>query len=415
MRTVAASRKYWLSVCPTHSFRCSRHVRTNRHCLVHNVPIRMTSSVLRDGDALRLSREPNAALEPQRQRASPTATTSSIPPLHMVPDAAPPDLLISALEKTEQHAMLCHIVRNIDVDNMSVSEFCALAQSAVGFDRPAARAWLDVAADAGLVVILPQDVVHFRPIEVLSHVNRAVAVPDAVRLDISRELEDVQRQLAPLETEKARLDARVRTMNQRMWGCVAFAVGNTAWLLARLVFIDFDWDVMEPISYFLMQLGAMAATGYFAYYGQEYTPTEVQLRIASHRQLRVYRKHGFPLDRYVGLRLRRDALLVALERHANWLPFPLTVATEATEAGADDTRAPELVEAHGRGFLRLADADVVQVLQEQQARAPSTTGKGVTAAAVGAVDTGIPSIDEVEPGDPMQTTAAYRDAPEPAK
>lgn len=188
--------------------------------------------------------------------------------------------------KFEKSAILCNFIRRVRVDNMGMAEFCHMAQHTVGYNEVEAKAFLDRAADVGLLIVLPNDIIHLRPLEVISAAHKSMGLLDPIHEKLASELATVNAQLQPLQVQKEELDKFAKKLDQRVWTLAAAGLGSLGWVMARLVFIDFDWDVMEPVSYFVMQAGVWVAAVYFAWYGREYTPTDVQLRIATQRQVR---------------------------------------------------------------------------------------------------------------------------------
>jgi len=69
-------------------------------------------------------------------------------------------------------------------------------------------------------------------------------------------------------------------------------------ILARMVWWEFNWDIMEPITYFVT-FGTLF-TGYlfFVFTGMEYTYNNLKLRLKQRRLRALYLRYGFNWKRW---------------------------------------------------------------------------------------------------------------------
>ncbi|KAJ8669087.1 hypothetical protein QAD02_000346 [Eretmocerus hayati] len=116
--------------------------------------------------------------------------------------------------------------------------------------------------------------------------------------EVMLHLEEVKVELEPLEQMRVELEeAGARRSHLATYvalGMMSFQFG----FLARLVFWEYSWDVMEPITYFVTYATAMGCYMYFIATRQEYTLPDVFHRehlIGFHKKAK---KKGFDLDRY---------------------------------------------------------------------------------------------------------------------
>eukprot|EP01006_Ploeotia_vitrea_P001326 TRINITY_DN104607_c0_g1_i1.p1 TRINITY_DN104607_c0_g1~~TRINITY_DN104607_c0_g1_i1.p1 ORF type:complete len:258 (+),score=26.98 TRINITY_DN104607_c0_g1_i1:27-800(+) len=195
--------------------------------------------------------------------------------------------------KTEEFKDLC--VKS-GIDPVSVPQILD------SFERAAVIVRLD--ANDNTVIIKPETV--FNELHDLLRINYDPNEKDTIALG------EVEQKLAELEKQKAPLDYAVG-QNVSTW----FAAGGAGVALlmagmARLTFVDFDWDVMEPATYFITSGAATLMFGWYAWNKEEYTYTNLQQRMVNKRRTRKYIKAGFPVSDYMATIKRRDELKAKL-------------------------------------------------------------------------------------------------------
>ena len=113
-----------------------------------------------------------------------------------------------------------------------------------------------------------------------------------------RELEDLQKELEPLEHQRQEIirHAGERT-NMLTWaglGLMATQFG----ILARLTWWEYSWDIMEPVTYFVTYGTAIAGYAYFLLTRQEYLYPDA----ADRQRLMIFhkkaRKHRWDVEKY---------------------------------------------------------------------------------------------------------------------
>lgn len=68
--------------------------------------------------------------------------------------------------------------------------------------------------------------------------------------------------------------------------------------LARLTWWEFNWDIMEPVTYFITFGTAVLGYAYFVIQKREYTFPDLREAIMVKRMFKQYTKHNFDVDRY---------------------------------------------------------------------------------------------------------------------
>jgi len=116
--------------------------------------------------------------------------------------------------------------------------------------------------------------------------------------ELVRELEDLQKELEPLEHQRQEIirHAGERT-NMLTWaglGLMATQFG----ILARLTWWEYSWDIMEPVTYFVTYGTAIAGYAYFLLTRQEYLYPDA----ADRQRLMIFhkkaRKHRWDVEKY---------------------------------------------------------------------------------------------------------------------
>jgi len=116
--------------------------------------------------------------------------------------------------------------------------------------------------------------------------------------ELVRELEDLQKELEPLENQRQEIirHAAERT-NLLTWaglGLMATQFG----VLARLTWWEYSWDIMEPVTYFVTYGTAMAGYAYFVLTRQEYLYPDAENRQRLMLFHKKARKHRWDVDKY---------------------------------------------------------------------------------------------------------------------
>jgi len=116
------------------------------------------------------------------------------------------------------------------------------------------------------------------------------------------EIKAIEAELFPLMREKIELDRKAYRFSDLVLfgGLGAFAAQYA--FLARLTWWDFNWDIMEPVTYFITSGTALLAMFYFVLAKQEYTFENVRDGVARKRMATTYwRSAKFDVEKYFDL------------------------------------------------------------------------------------------------------------------
>jgi len=83
-------------------------------------------------------------------------------------------------------------------------------------------------------------------------------------------------------------------------------------ILARMVWIDFNWDIMEPVTYFVGLTTLMGGYIFFVLYDQEYTYAALEERQFKKSLRKLYIKEEFHWKRWNELHQEVELLKVLL-------------------------------------------------------------------------------------------------------
>jgi len=194
-------------------------------------------------------------------------------------------------------------------ETLSLEEFLQKCED-LGIDNDQANVILAVLSDLGDVLHVKKnielhDVIFLRPSGVISCLETAldinrIKLSYQERLDLLQSYKDA---LAPLEASAHKhYETAERSASRIAYG-VLFGLSFQFFLFARFTWWDYDWDVMEPVTYFTTIVEtAIAGYGWYLWTGSEYQHMNFRELLLQLRLKREYRKHNFDKAKYVDLR-----------------------------------------------------------------------------------------------------------------
>jgi len=186
------------------------------------------------------------------------------------------------------------------------------------------------ARDLSKAMHMTGDVLHFHSNAELSHLMflkpEMVTRTLAQSLDLKfmtrgvpillQKLNELLPEYLPLNQKKLELDVRAQASAARwMRGGFLYLVLQFGFL-ARCVWIDFNWDIMEPITYFVSLSTLMLGYMFFVLYREEYTYNALEERQRSKALRKLYIKEEFNWKRWHELHKQVEDLKDLLG-HAN--------------------------------------------------------------------------------------------------
>jgi len=129
---------------------------------------------------------------------------------------------------------------------------------------------------------------------------------------LQKELEQILPLYLPLNEKKLQLDDRsLRRAKWWMRASLGYLVLQFS-ILARMVWIDFNWDIMEPITYFVGVFTLLLGFSFFVLYGQDYTYHALERRQQMLALRRLYILEEFNWKRWNHLNDRVRTLWLLL-------------------------------------------------------------------------------------------------------
>lgn len=110
--------------------------------------------------------------------------------------------------------------------------------------------------------------------------------------------EQLKNEFLPLYLKKKELDRRAdRLATVGAWAGFGFLAAQWCFL-ARLTWWEFNWDIMEPVTYFITFGTAVLGYLYFAITKREYSFLDARDAFKKGRMFKSYMSKKFPVDKY---------------------------------------------------------------------------------------------------------------------
>jgi hypothetical protein len=162
------------------------------------------------------------------------------------------------------------------------------------------------------VILKPQEILH----NIYANVN-----PSDIQQQIqslSSNLVQLHEQITPLLKQKVLLDKKAnKALNSRVWLGLGYLSAQTAFF-AKLTWIDYGWDVVEPMTYFVTFTTGLIGYIYFTFRKRDYSYEHAMTHWLDRRKGVEYSKEGFPLEKLRELQLEYDRTVQKLlQLHVN--------------------------------------------------------------------------------------------------
>jgi len=203
----------------------------------------------------------------------------------------------NALLQKEKYNKIRHVLKD-DVRNaISISEFFQLCERH-NISQGEARQVLKALHHAGLVLHFEQnkllsETIFLHPREITQQVLHSLEVPPTIVADIDSRISEIQVELKPLTEVKARIDlAATKHANRSLvFGFLALC-GQFAFL-ARLVWWELNWDIMEPVAYFIGLATTMGGFVFFSFTGRDYGFRDLWEHVRDKKKRKLAAKENF--------------------------------------------------------------------------------------------------------------------------
>jgi len=158
--------------------------------------------------------------------------------------------------------------------------------------------------------------IYLNPLEIAKEVEKSLQLPD-IHLNLKKKkelLEKLKEDFIPLQQQKDLLEAKAHRFVQIIsYGILFFLVGQIL-LFGRLTWWDYDWGVMEPVTYFTSVVETVLA-GYIFYMlnRKEYENTTAREILKQRRFRNLLKSRRYDLPRYQSLKQRIEELQQSIE------------------------------------------------------------------------------------------------------
>jgi 5S rRNA maturation endonuclease (ribonuclease M5) len=185
-------------------------------------------------------------------------------------------------------------LRKIPQSCVNYSEFIQMCGENCS-DQEQAKKIAKILDDSATVIILG-DVVFLKPEQVAKTIQALLPVPGPKPNEAER------KELEEMEKEKVAIDNRADKMVRReLWGGLGFLMVQTLAFM-RLTFWELNWDVMEPICFYVTSMYFMAGYTFFLRTSKEPCFEGFYQSRFSTKQKRLMKLHNFDIARYNQLR-----------------------------------------------------------------------------------------------------------------
>ncbi len=129
-----------------------------------------------------------------------------------------------------------------------------------------------------------------------------------VRDEIDQEIAKLEEQLKPLEEEKKNLDEKALRRANRMIALGVVGLSSQFAILARLTWWELNWDIMEPITYFITFGTGVFAFAFYISRKQAYTFYALREVFFQRSLGKAMVRSGFDREKYRALHQRLSEL-----------------------------------------------------------------------------------------------------------
>eukprot|EP01064_Diplonema_japonicum_P033089 TRINITY_DN6441_c2_g2_i6.p2 TRINITY_DN6441_c2_g2~~TRINITY_DN6441_c2_g2_i6.p2 ORF type:complete len:232 (+),score=58.08 TRINITY_DN6441_c2_g2_i6:63-758(+) len=191
-----------------------------------------------------------------------------------------------------------------DASHVRYEEFDRKCEE-LGVEKEAREGFLRALEQSGSVVYA-DGLVGLQAEQVFDDLKARVGVRDDHFHD--QEIDLLEKELAVLDAEKEKIDKKIEVWRRKVWSRTAAYCGAQMWLFSRLTFVDFDWDIMEPISWFFVQGNAVLFFAFLWKYHKEHSLTVYDETVLSKVAVHMYKSHCFDVSRWSEVKARLEVI-----------------------------------------------------------------------------------------------------------
>jgi len=222
--------------------------------------------------------------------------------------SATPDINVKDLLKREEFLVVRRKLEEIRKEQIPYAQYVRICEDS-GLTREEASRLSKSLTDSGIIYhnpsskdLLLSDSVLLKPHKLSSVIHGAYG--NEVLFSGAKSLGEYQGMKAEFESllvTKTMLDKKALAYaNNWVVVCGMYLIIQGA-VLARMVWWEFSWDIMEPITYFITFGTGIVGWIYFTVMKSEYTYQNLRDNLASRKRARLYKLHDFNEARFCQL------------------------------------------------------------------------------------------------------------------
>jgi hypothetical protein len=154
-------------------------------------------------------------------------------------------------------------------------------------------------------VIIKPEIVYKKFHDSFNLTNEVSALKDKV--------EKITKELASLDVIKNDIDDRARASLRRVAWMSSLYLTVQLGVLMHMTWIDYGWDVVEPLSYFCSFLTVYIGAIYFMFFKGEYQYEDVYVKMFKSKTAKLYIKEKFDIANYEKLKTDLEELNKQIE------------------------------------------------------------------------------------------------------
>jgi hypothetical protein len=150
---------------------------------------------------------------------------------------------------------------------------------------------------AGVIVDMGE-IISIKPSQLLEQAGNVVQDHWDPLFAARQRLDQLESQLPPFEKAISEAVAQAAKSRKAVWGTTLAFSGAQLAIISRLTYFDLDWDIMEPVSYFLGTGTALIFYFWMLYFREEHIYEKFDKRLVSKRVRNILLKEGFDFVAY---------------------------------------------------------------------------------------------------------------------
>jgi len=182
-----------------------------------------------------------------------------------------------------------------------------------GINEKNALELLNKLHDLGIVFYFPDnrnthDFVMIKPQKAIQAVYSSFGMDKLYEDEIKDKIQQLIVALKPLEEIKSQLDIKAnRYGNMTIWSLMGFPVAQFV-VLARAVWWEYSWDVIEPMTYFINLGNIIFWLFIFNITKSEFSYQSLRARFVQKRAVKLYMKNNFDIQKFESLQSTKQKL-----------------------------------------------------------------------------------------------------------